>query len=289
MVGLTKKNKLKSYDKHSLLKTGGFGYKNTYVLVQSSSGIFGRTDGSLYVNFPYYKHSRGLISIATITGRTSFPTTVDLVPGGKVTSHLVKYSHHPDGRAHFSQDGKVRSIVRKQSNTFRETEGHIFTIQLQGLQGFTAVDIEKDFSTPVDKKAVVTFALLSSTINYEAFKLVGRWHSKTKFMEGIRGKVEGPLVSAMKPDGAMVPGVMISPPAESPFCDHILLISVENIGKLTKEEDTALTFIGGFDSPSVILDRELDTSFLALAYPARSYLDLKTRLGSADLSELRGK
>jgi hypothetical protein len=31
---------------------------------------------------------------------------MDLADKGKVASHLVKYSHHTDGEAHFSQDAR---------------------------------------------------------------------------------------------------------------------------------------------------------------------------------------
>lgn len=251
--------------------------------------LFGQSDGSLYVNFPYFKHSKGLISLVTLTSGTTYPTNIDLTPGGKVTSHLVKYAHHPDGRVHFSQDGKVLSIVRKQSIPLAEAEGHLFTVQLQGLQGFQPVDVRKDFSAPTPRKTVVTFELKNTMLNYDTFKLLGHWYSMSKFTQNTVGSPSGPLLPVVKPDGQMIPGVVISAPPNYRFSDRVLLVTIENVPKLTEEEDTVLTFVGGFDPPSVILDLSVNTSFLSLSYPASDYSALKLRLGSADLPAFRRK
>lgn len=72
-------------------------------------------DGSLYVTFPYFKHAEGLLAVVTVTRPPGTTSEINLADTGKVASHLVKYSHHPDGRAHFSQDGKVRTEIRRQA------------------------------------------------------------------------------------------------------------------------------------------------------------------------------
>ena len=64
--------------------------------------VFGG-DGSLFITFPYFRHRTGILSVSTTLPRAQRRSQVNLEQGGKVTSHLVKYSHHPDGRAHFSQ------------------------------------------------------------------------------------------------------------------------------------------------------------------------------------------
>ena len=94
--------------------------------------MFSKRDGSIYINFPYYSDTRGLISLVTYPGDIS-TTHLRLEPGGRVTSHLVKYSHHQDGRAHFSQDGKIKTEVKKMSVPLTEINGHFFTVQIQGL------------------------------------------------------------------------------------------------------------------------------------------------------------
>src|SRR5436853_6424490 len=75
--------------------------------------IFGR-DGSLFVNFPYFRHRTGILAAATIPGNGQKTSEVSLQIGGKIASHLVKYSHHPDVRALFSQDRKVHTANKPQ-------------------------------------------------------------------------------------------------------------------------------------------------------------------------------
>lgn len=61
-------------------------------------------DGSIYVMFPGFPKQSGLVGQLRIPPGPNPPLTLSLADSGRVTSHLVKYSHHPDGRAHFSQN-----------------------------------------------------------------------------------------------------------------------------------------------------------------------------------------
>jgi hypothetical protein len=119
--------------------------------------FFGR-DRSLFVNFPYFKHRAGIVAAATIPGNRQTSSQVNLQVGGRIASHLLKYSYHPDGRAHFSQDGKVRTEIKRQSVALDKQWGHIFTVMIQGLEGFDKVDSSKDTgSSP--KRTALTFQL----------------------------------------------------------------------------------------------------------------------------------
>ena len=62
--------------------------------------IFGK-HGSVFVNFPYFENSKGMVSLVKYPSNTRDPIDLSLVDGGKVTSHLVKYSHPPDGEGAF--------------------------------------------------------------------------------------------------------------------------------------------------------------------------------------------
>ena len=114
-----------------------------YVVVIEAEGtyfkliqfMFSKKDGSLFVSFPYFENSEGIAAEIPLP-ESDAPTTVNLENWGKVTSHLVKYSHHPDGRVHFSQDGKVRTEIVKQSIPIDRLNGHTFTVLIQGLDGF---------------------------------------------------------------------------------------------------------------------------------------------------------
>jgi len=70
-------------------------------------------DGSLFIHFPYFRHRIGILSSAEIPATGERKVDVSLEHGGKVTSHLIKYSHHTDGRAHFSQDGKIFTAIKR--------------------------------------------------------------------------------------------------------------------------------------------------------------------------------
>jgi hypothetical protein len=76
----------------------------------------------------------------------------------------VKYAHHRDGEAHFSQTGRVYTHVRKRSVPLNEQIGHLWTIQLQGLNGFRSEfqAVNKYFRTvccsSTEKTSAPTFA-----------------------------------------------------------------------------------------------------------------------------------
>ena len=64
--------------------------------------------------------------------------------------------------------------------------------------------------------------------------------------------------------------------------DRALLLTCENINRLDKQKESALVFIGGFDSPEIAKDFSKDMTFLALSYPASNYEELKRNIGSID-------
>lgn len=97
--------------------------------------IFGN-DGSIYVTFPSFSRSDGLAAVLPLTGGAKYPASLNLAKYGKVTGHRLKYSHHPDGLAHFSQKKKVRSEIRRKACPLNLQIGHLFTIQLQGVHAF---------------------------------------------------------------------------------------------------------------------------------------------------------
>jgi hypothetical protein len=245
--------------------------------------IFGKKDGSLFVNFPYFKYAKGLVSVVTFPGGDKYTAQLSLEPGGKVTSHRVKYSHHPDGTALFSQAGQVLSVVRKQSIPLAKAEGHIFTVHLQQPNTFESAD-EKGHGIYTPKRAVLTFDFGESTP--EAVKIVGRWYSLAKLKNRIPSikdrQVFGPRAICETPERKRYLAFLLSAPQSFPIREFVLILTCEKIGKLDKEGEPILIFMGGFDEPNIINDLSEDTSFLALSYPASNYDDLVQRVGSID-------
>jgi len=228
--------------------------------------FFGKKDGSLYVNFPYFQHNEGLVSLVTYPANIQQPTDLSLIPGGKATSHLVKYSHHPDGTAHFSQDGRVFTSVRKQSVPLARAEGHIFTVQVQGMADFGAVDSPKD-SKSSKKRTVLNFKLGKEP---EAVKIVGRWYSQNTLEKNlVKGTTNGPKIPCITPQGKKYLGFLIAHPYGLGKRQFALLLTCESIPILDRDFESALTFIGGFDSLEVINDLSVDSTFLALSLSVR--------------------
>ena len=249
--------------------------------------LFRKNDGSLFVNFPYYKHTRGLLTLATLKAKTSYPTSLSLIDGGKVTGHKVKYSHHPDGRVHFSQDGKIRSKVRKQSVALSEAEGHIFTIQLQGFDDFKALDAKEREPLLSPKKTILNYRFMGKPP--EAFKFVGHWHNRKSLLAMTSQMGKKPWFMWTRSGGSNVMGMIIADPFIKSGQECYLLLSCEVIPRLDKERYSTLTFMGGFDPKHIALDHAKDTSFLTLAYPSsESYEDLEKQIGTVDYVKPNG-
>lgn len=78
----------------------------------------------------------GLLCRAELSDTIQYPTSVDFTEGGKVTSQSVKFSYHPDGNVHFSQDRKILTLIKKQTVPLIDANGHLFTVQINGPQDF---------------------------------------------------------------------------------------------------------------------------------------------------------
>lgn len=239
--------------------------------------FFGR-DRSLYVSFPYFRHRVGILAAATIPANRQVMSQVNLQEGGRIASHLVKYSHHPDGRAHFSQDGKVRTEIKRQSIALDAQWGHIFTVLIQGLEGFDRADDTKDAgSSP--KRTSLTFGV-GGPPETEAIKLVGRWFDVSRLLLG--GQMQptiGPMLSAQDPVGKQQNGFLVASPYDN--AQHVLFITCEPIPRLSPEPEV-LFFYGGFAAREVMDDTAQEAGFLAFLYPESNAEELKKTIGTID-------
>ncbi|MFA5877651.1 MAG: hypothetical protein WC880_04835 [Candidatus Paceibacterota bacterium] len=223
--------------------------------------IIFHSDGSMFVNFPYYKHSKGIVSLVTHK-KGEHEQTLELNPGGRVVSHKVKYSHHPDGEAHFSQDGRVMTVIRKKSLRLDKIEGHMFSVQLQGISNFDSIDVRQ-----VDAKRLNTIKTFERGLLIpRALEITGKWYT----LEGL---------VALRGGETLIP---IAPPIGNPLDDHVLLLACGENSILTKQDDTVLIFIAGFDSAQAIFDPDVETTLLAFVYPNPLFDKMKEMIGSAD-------
>jgi hypothetical protein len=198
--------------------------------------------------------------------------------GGKIASHLVKYSHHPDGRAHFSQDGKVFTQIKRQSVALDQQWGHIFTVQLQGIEGFDAADDKKYFGAS-PKRTALTFDLPEESTT-QTIKLVGRWFDISALpFGGQRPSVIGPLVPAQDSQGKQQNGFLVASPYDN--ARHVLLLTCEPIPKVSSEPESLL-FYGGFSPRTVMDNTSQEAGFLAFMYPVAEAENLKRTIGTID-------
>ena len=220
--------------------------------------LLGR-DGSIYVNLPYFQLGTGILSVVSMRPNASNSYDIDLKEGGKIASHLVKYSHHPNGKAHFSQTGRVASIIGRQACPLEDQDGHLFTIIFKDLGAF------KTMNGPIHKSTYEhAFAHIKGPglEDSDEFKIVGYW---TK-----------------------LPRLLFSPREESinivhPYREftHALRITCVR-SALPGQNGPTLMFLGGFDGAKIVNDLSQETGFIAFNYPIENAESLKKLLGSAD-------
>jgi hypothetical protein len=240
--------------------------------------FFGR-DGSLFVTFPYFRHRTGILAAATIPGNGQTTSQVNLQTGGKVVSHLVKYSHHPDGRAHFSQDGKVRTEIKRQSVALSTQNGHIFSLLIQGLQAFDKANDTKDVgSSP--KRTALTFSIPQGA-ETRAIKCVGRWLDVSRISASGPSPVVGPTLLTQDSEGKQRAGVLIASPYDAEP-RHVLCITCEPVPSLGPDPEI-MCFYGGFATREIMDDTTQDAGFLGFIYPVPDADQLKKHIGTIDL------
>ncbi len=194
-----------------------------------------------------------------------------------------KYAHHPDGEAHFSQTGKVHTIIRKMSMPLAKAEGHLFTLQFQGLAHFRPADSPRDTAAPSRKRTMIIFDLGNQEPS--ALKIVGRWYSARTLASRAGAPTLGPLNPTQTPDGQVELAFLLGPPSGFPMQEHVLLLNASPTPPLNPAPVPVLTFIGGFDSPLTITDKARTTTFLCLTYPVSNYSALLDQIGTIDVLE----
>ena len=265
-------------------------FRSETVVIRTKNGMdvrkifavsFAKRDGCLFVSFPYFETPKGLLSIATIPGGQA-GGPVDLKPEGKVSSHRVKYTHHVGGEAHFSQDGKFFTKIRRQSVPLRSNRGHIFTLHVQGLKHFKTAGKAKDNAPLSAKRANITIDLGSDTPN--ALKFVGRVFDGRLLGPTLKGPLPesaGPFLRYRIENGEENHGVCIANPHDTSD-QTLLFVTWHVITPLDPTREAAMVFVGGFDPPGQVTDNTRTTSMLVLNSPVEDFEQLRAQLGSVD-------
>ena len=236
--------------------------------------IFFGKDGSLFLSFPYLHNKIGILSAATIPANGEKTAQVDLQEGGKVTSHLVKYSHHPDGRAHFSQDGKIYTAIKRQSIALDVQEGHLFSLLIQGLTALEPVNPIRDVNNG-GKKTVIEFQVQPTP----AMKIIGRWYDVNRLRASTPTATIGPIIPINTDGNRMQQAIIVASPHAN--ARHVLLLTCDEHPTLGTDPE-AFMFYGGFDPRDAIVDPNKEAGFLAFHYPIVNADELKQKIGSVD-------
>lgn len=247
-------------------------------------------DGSIYIQLPYFNDSRGVLGYITRDPSQEYPASHQL-ENGKVTTERVKYTHHPDGEAHFSQDGKVLTEIRRKACPFDEVQGQLFSLMFRGFESFKEI---KDWSKVKRKKNQVHlgFDIAHADSEIRLCNVVGMIESfdnlcKQTYQQfgKTRNKIHG--VTLTGPDGRTMDFRVI----RNPFSlrkDQVLLIGMQILDADSKEP--WLSFLGGFDPESVMLNHDMESSFLCLSYGRLDQFDdLEKSLGSIDFKADRAR
>lgn len=238
-----------------------------------------KRDGSLFVHLPYFKHHHGLLA-PLVLGPGGKAQQVSLEATGKTVSHRVKFTYHPDGEVHFSQDRKILTVIRKGSTPIAEASGHAFTLMCQGLADFEPVASKGMRASSL----LLTFDLPGSPP--EAVKIIGRLSARTELRRAapeLTPSSRGRVVPLPWPDGTIrQPLVLENPHVSSP--GSILALTCEPVAAFSLDSESRMLFYGGFDPANTALDPEKETAMLALIYPAAGFESLTTRVGSIDYS-----
>lgn len=233
-------------------------------------------DGSLFIHFPYFQHRVGILSSSELPATGERTAEVNLENGGKVTSHLVKYSHHPDGRAHFSQDRKIFTTIKRQSVALREQNGHIFTLNIQGLHALEVAKAAKDVEGNSAKRSVVDFQVEPTP---ESLKFVGRWLDINQMRVGEPNATVGPKHWMVDPDGVKTNATLVA--GLQPDTKHVLAVTCVAMPRLGPAPEIFL-FQGGFDAFETMTDPTKKAGFLAFQYPLPEAASVRERIGSVD-------
>jgi hypothetical protein len=209
---------------------------------------------------------------------------LNLEPTGNVTSHQVKYVHHPDGEVHFSQAGKIKTSIRRKCLPLIKAEGHLFTIQLQNISSFETDPVREDHPA---KQSRTTLNFKFDGNESDGIKFVARWYRPETFlhMSKVKNKRFGPNIRTQTPDNRVQIAFLIGAPSNYPLNDFLLSITCEGTQLLEKDSKSLLMFLGGFDPPEIMNDLSKPFSFLYMSYPALDYETLEKRIGSIDINQ----
>lgn len=210
----------------------------------------------IFIHFRYQPDAPGFLARAEVPPGRSH--TVNFGPVAHATTHKVKYSHPLDGRAHFSQTGKLVTRIWNQAEPLNSSIGHFFSLEIAGIGrfrkcaeskkiGLNGVRFSFDSDAPTDPVHFHGYWLKTETGDFPA---------------GLGNPLTLDLADGPKR------AIAIAPPPSSPLYGGMVAIFTRSgpADMAVGEDDFRLMFTGGFAND--LADRNVSSSFLAMQYPA---------------------
>jgi hypothetical protein len=240
-------------------------------------------DGSIFVQFPHFLGgSEGILSCLALTGKEVGQTTVDLKPTGKVVSSLVKLSHHPDGKVHFSQDGKIKTAIGRAAWPLSSSIGKVFELNFFHLSGLALLGDPKTV-----RKLSLPFAIVDQIPI--AVSIVGEWLRKADLVAAIhpRGGTTGPApMIASKKTGEKAQRFLLGQPPGYALRDHVLMLTCRPIPLPEGAKKPTAIILGGWDPHEAAIGAQPveNKGLLVGMYPCGDFKALASTIGSLDFA-----
>ena len=234
--------------------------------------------GHIFVHFPYLGETPGLLR--EVERGPIGMRTVDMTDGGKLVSTHVKFAHKLDGRVHFSQDGKVRTTVVRESVRLDGPLGRIFELTAFHPRGFQPLNQAK--KGRVYLPFISPEGLPDALFVYAEWRRTGGIEQSFDRPDGVAGPIAGLLD---RRTGIQAPRIFYGPPSPDPH--HLLVVTCLPVEPPQGVSDSGMVLRGGFDPhelppgtpPS---DAQLPTGWLSFLYPVKLSGALRERVEDID-------
>ncbi|AFM14098.1 hypothetical protein Turpa_3461 [Turneriella parva DSM 21527] len=248
----------------------------------------------MYLSFPDMSYIKGFYGYYNMPGNGQRRHDVSLFQKENtfITDHDIKFSWHPDGECHFSQDGKIITTVRKQVSTPENYFGHLFTWTAFNLKDFSQTENLKYLSRTSKRQKTLNCNLNLGTTH--GINMVGHWYDKDRYYAAMKQNfangIVGPTLTEKREEEnghtRDIGHFLLSQPATSPFHSKLLDLVVYERTDATQSSFNDYFFFGGFDKPEIALNPNKPTSALYFFYtnnPDSDIDQLSKRLDSRDL------
>lgn len=229
-----------------MLPTTVFAKKHVAIVRSSEFGdrkIFSvsfEKDNTVFVHLPYFSISDGIL-FRCVGRYANGHASIEGIEIPHTVSHHVKFSYHPDGRMHFSQDSKVRTVVVGALPSQRIHSGVLFQVWAYGFNEYAHLQ-------PKDSKQSVAKMLTDCTPTPESSGVI------------ITGYISKPGVSAVESSGQPR---LISRSPNSPF---LIALGYKTLQAPLNFNGAYLLFSAGPSAPTIIAPGGL-RSVLTAIYP----------------------